>query len=165
VPKRKPNIRMATGKLWHADRWWESQPSEPMMPEMVNDDEHPLTLAWRREKISQDQYLAGLTFRVQFEKLHRTGRDSTQTLGISGGSGDSFTDQQQRAGREIGKMREVMSAKDFMIVEFFCGYGHNMTAAVLKIGHYPKDGIKYRLQEALDSLVTALDKQHIRRAA
>lgn len=175
MTKRKPGLRMATGKLWYASPWWENQPAEPMHPERENDDEHPLTLAYVRGQFNERdetkahvgkyRYQSGMTYRTLFEILHRSGRDSTQTLGISGGKGESFTNNQQQAGRDLADICAEMGRNDAGIIRMFCGEGHRMSAAVLAFVPYPSNSVRHRLCEALDALGAAIDKKHIRRAA
>lgn len=168
--KRKNRPKGKSSQLWYAPPWWQNMPHEPIAPERINDDESQLGKAFVRGQLGKDQrafdrYRAGTTYRELFEMLHRSGRDSLMALGVSGGGGISFTEVQERAGRELAKIKQCLSPNDAGIIEMYCGQNHNMTTAVLAFVPYPSNSVLHRLCEALDALDAALDKQHIRRAA
>ena len=168
--KRNPRFTSKGKGLWYAAPWWQNTPHEPMVPERINDDESQLGKAFVRGQLGKDRrevdrYHAGTTYRNLFEILHRSGRDSLMALGVSGGSGMSFTNTQQQAGRDLAKVKEKLSSNDAGIIEMYCGKNHNMTTAVLAFVPYPSNSVLNRLCEALDALDAALDEQRIKRAA
>src|SRR5437870_502855 len=59
----------------------------------VNENEHPLTLAHRRNQIGDDEFAAGEVYRVFFEMMGKSGRDSTE-CSLVGAGGQPFSDSQ-----------------------------------------------------------------------
>ncbi|HKD21348.1 MAG TPA: hypothetical protein VKB71_05020 [Rhizomicrobium sp.] len=121
-----------------------------------NIGEHPLTLAHARRKISDDQFAAGEEVRRLCELRGLRGRDSTTIA--PGGSGQPlapFTQSQVEAIRRLDRFRVRMKARDWIIVEKFCGEGWSMADAVKAATVCHPSGVLYRLQEALEELVAA----------
>jgi hypothetical protein len=125
----------------------------------------PLDFALSRDQITSEMFSAGNTFRVLFAKLHRSGTDSTQALNLKGGAGTGFTDVQAEAGASLANIRDRMSARDYRIVQLFCGEAHAMAEAVQRVTPCHPSNIKYRMAEALEGLEDALDALRIKRAA
>lgn len=91
-----------------------------------------------------------------------SGSDSTQ-MGTAGGGGSrSITEKQQIAGEQIARLRRLMSSRNFLIVESFCGYGYSMVDSLRRAGveAHPV-GTAFRLREALDELVCVLTGRQI----
>lgn len=83
-------------------------------------------------------------------------RDSTIPT-ISSGGTRSLSELQQIAGREIQRLRGRMAARNYLIVEAFCGNGNTMVEALRHAGveAHPV-GTAFRVREALDDLVCAM---------
>lgn len=121
-----------------------------------NIGEHPLTLAYESGKISADEHNAGNTYRVLFEKMGRTGKDSTD-FEVSGSSARTpFTQTQYEAIQAIQKIEAAMDRRNAAIVRKFCGEGLSMKEAVMRSTACHGDGVLYRLREALENLGDAI---------
>jgi hypothetical protein len=74
-----------------------------------NDAEHPLSLAYAKGQLirgnenhtSQQRFEAGDEYRLLFETMHRSGRDSTDINLVSGGAGFSLTQAMADATKRI----------------------------------------------------------------
>lgn len=129
-----------------------------------NIGEHPLTLAFERGKLlgpgddvdkATARFESGDRFRTAFERMGRSGRDSTELVGVAGGrSGAPWSQSQRDAMRFLQRCREDMAPNNFAIVWKFCGEGWAMPDAcrAAKVVVHP-DGVAYRVREALDDLV------------
>jgi hypothetical protein len=122
-----------------------------------NIGEHPLTLAHARGKISDEQFAAGEEVRRLYELRGISGRDSTLMTPGSGGAGTGLpvTAAQLDAARRLDRLRGRLKARDWAIVEKFCGEGWSMAEAVRAATLCHPSGVLYRVQEALDELVVA----------
>ena len=118
--------------------------------------EHPLTLAHARGRISDDQFAAGEEVRRLYELRGMSGRDSTM---MSAGSGSGvrlpFTQSQVDAIRRLDHLRQKLKARDWIIIEKFCGEGWSMAEAVRAATVCHPSGVLMRVQEALEELVMA----------
>lgn len=121
-----------------------------------NIGEHPLTLAHARGKLSDDQFAAGEEVRRLCELRGASGRDST-LLGTGGGSGTRlpFTQVQVDAIRRLDHLRGRLKARDWIIVEKFCGEGWSMAEAVRAATVCHPSSVVMRVQEALEELAAA----------
>jgi hypothetical protein len=127
-----------------------------------NIGEHPLTLAHARGRISDDQFAAGEELRRLYELRLVTGRDSTEMSPGGGGRADiAFTETQVEAMRKLGKIRDQLKKRDWIILEKFCGEGWPMADAVRAATVCHRSGVLQRMQEALDELLDARLRQRI----
>ena len=120
-----------------------------------NIGEHPLTLAYARGKIGDEQFAAGEEVRRLCELRGMSGRDSTMmTLG-NGGSTPSmpFSQSQVDAIRRLDFFHTRLKTRDWIIVEKFCGEGWSMAESVRAATACHPSGVLLRLQEALEELV------------
>ena len=131
-----------------------------------NIGEHPLTLAYARGRISNEQFAAGEELRRLCELRALSGQDSTLMTPGSGGSGPSvpITEAQLDAARRLERLRERLKERDWIIVEKFCGEGWSMADAVRAATLCHPSGVTLRVQEALDELVAALSGRVMKRA-
>ena len=121
-----------------------------------NIGEHPLTLAYARNRISDEQYAAGDELRRLYELRALSGRDSTDMAPRGGGCHDMpFTQSQIDAMRRLGHIRERLKARDWIILEKFCGEGWPMAEAVRVATVCHRSGVLQRVHEALDELIEA----------
>jgi hypothetical protein len=128
--------------------------------------EHPLTLAHARRRISDDQFAAGEEFRNLYELRMLSGRDSTDFAPGSGGCADmTFTQTQVDAIRRLGRIRERLKQRDWIMLEKFCGEGWPMAEAVRAATVCHPSGVLQRMHEALDELVEARKMNRERSAA
>lgn len=123
-----------------------------------NIGEHPLTLAYESGKISADEHNAGNTYRVLFEKMGRTGKDSTDFEVSGSPAGTPFTQTQVEAIQAIKKIEAAMDRRNAAIVRKFCGEGLSMKEAVMRSTACHGDGVLYRLREALENLGDAITR-------
>lgn len=121
-----------------------------------NVGEHPLTLAHARGKLTDEQFAAGEEVRRLCELRGVSGLDST-TLASGGGSGSRvpFTQAQVDAVRALDRLRQRLKARDWIIVEKFCGEGWSMAEAVRAATLCHPSGVVMRVQEAMEELVAA----------
>lgn len=128
---------------------------------------HPLTMAFHRGQISEAHNAAGKSYIELWSRAMPHGLDSTQALDRSGGSGgvEGVTVAQINAYKKLTDVEGFMSRVNRKIIRYFCGEGRSMKEAVERCTGVHPNGIKYRLQEALEDLEDALDKARIRRAA
>ena len=121
-----------------------------------NIGEHPLTLAHARGRISDDQFAAGEEVRRLYELRGMSGRDSTM-MSAGGGPGARlpFTQSQVDAIRRLDHIRQKLKARDWVIVEKFCGEGWSMAEALRAATVCHPSGVLMRVQEALEELVAA----------
>ena len=119
-----------------------------------NSGEHPLTLAFERGKINAEQFAAGEEMRNIVERLARSGRDSTDFLGVSGGGMSTpWTDLQSSSVRKIQEFERRLSRADYVICRKFCGEGYEMVEAVRAARiRFDKNRVVARVCEALDAL-------------
>jgi hypothetical protein len=123
---------------------------------------------YRDLQISPELNAAGMTFRILFAQMHRSGMDSTQALMTAGGGGGGagatpWTDRQAKAIRTIRDIERALKPRDYTIVRMLCGEGHSMAKAVLAAAPCHPSGTKYRVIEALEELSAAMDRLRIRR--
>lgn len=125
-----------------------------------NIGEHPLTLAHARGKISDEQFAAGEELRRLCELRGVSGRDST-TMSTGGGGSVRmpFTQCQVDAIRRLERIRQRLKARDWIIVEKFCGEGWSMAEAVRAATLCHPSGVLMRVQEALEELVAARERR------
>jgi len=125
-----------------------------------NIGEHPLTLAHARGRISNEQFAAGDELRRLFELRARSGRDSTDIAPGTGACADiPFTQSQVDAIRRLGRMRERLKKRDWIILEKLCGEGWPMAEAVRAATVCHRSGVLQRVQEALDELIEARSRR------
>lgn len=181
------------GVGWHAQSWWKdapqgaderAEPREHFKPKagpgqvLVEEGErnqrhyrnvgHALDLALNRKQITQELWVAGHTFWAHYEIQNgRSGKDSSQALMAPGGSNGSVNCVQAAvdAGEALAKIKAVMPARSYRIVEYFCGKGLSMTESVQRVTSCHPSTCKYRIVEALEELEDALDRAKVRRAA
>jgi hypothetical protein len=116
--------------------------------------EHPLTLAHARGRISDEQFVAGEEVRTLYELRAVTGRDSTNIApGVGVCTDVPFTQTQVDAMRRLGRIRQQLKKRDWIILEKFCGEGWPMAEAVRAATVCHRSGVLQRVQEALDELV------------
>jgi hypothetical protein len=121
-----------------------------------NVGEHPLTLAYARGRLSDSQFSAGDELRNLFELRAISGRDSTNFAPGKGACTDiPFTQAQVDAIRRLGRIRERLKKRDWIILERFCGEGWSMAEAVRAATVCHRSGVLQRVQEALDELIEA----------
>jgi hypothetical protein len=129
-----------------------------------NIGEHPLTLAYARGKIGDEQFAAGEEVRRLYELRGMSGRDSTMMTVGNGGATPSmpFSQSQVDAIRRLDYFRARLKTRDWIIVEKFCGEGWSMAESVRAATACHPSGVLLRLQEALEELV-AVRRQPRRR--
>jgi hypothetical protein len=121
-----------------------------------NVGEHPLTLAYARGRLSDAQFSAGDELRSLYELRALSGRDSTNFAPGKGTCTDiPFTQTQVDAIRRLGRIRERLKKRDWIILERFCGEGWSMAEAVRAATVCHRSGVLQRVQEALDELIEA----------
>jgi hypothetical protein len=121
-----------------------------------NIGEHPLTLAHARGRISDEQFAAGEELRRLYELRALSGRDSTDIAPRSGGRADiPFAQAQVDAIRRLGRIRDRLKKRDWIILEKFCGEGWPMAEAVRVATVCHRSGVLQRVHEALDELIEA----------
>lgn len=133
-----------------------------------NKNEHPLTAALDAEKIGADEFAAGEMYRVLFEQMGRSGRDSLEMVSGSG-SRTPFTDAQVNAIRTIEKIEQqlkLLTPKHtgepwLTIIRHFCGEGWSARDACVKarIGDPRQTWESVRL--ALNKLSTAISRTRV----
>lgn len=134
-----------------------------------NRNEHPLTLAFFREKLhgsGQDALLiarrrfgAGEQFRIYYEARNTQSRNNYEPR-LGGGDPTTLSDAVLEAGRRLARIEQAMGAsKDYAVIENFCGKGHSMIDA-LRLAEVPfaPQGVVPRVCEALDVLVRVLNR-------
>jgi hypothetical protein len=130
-----------------------------------NIGDHPLSMAWHKGQLSDEQYIAGNTFFTLYATINSSGRDSTQALEAgrcSGGSSDHL-DRMVSAGADLNRIETAMGARNYRIVANFCGKAMPMTEAVQRVVACHPNGIRFRMSEALEDLSDALDSARIQR--
>lgn len=125
---------------------------------------HPLDLALERRQITPELWNVGNTYRVMFEKIGRSGLDSTQALDASGGGGGGapFTQTQVDAIRSVQKIEAKLGGRDRRIIRYYCGEGMDAVEAVQRVTSVHPSSVRYRIVEALESLEDAFDSARIR---
>jgi hypothetical protein len=119
-----------------------------------NIGEHPLTLAYAKGRISADQFAAGEELRLLCELRSLSGRDSTVLSPGGGYCADvSFTQSQVEAMRRLGRIRDQLKKRDWIILEKLCGEGWPMAEAVRAATVCHPSGVLQRVHEALDELI------------
>jgi hypothetical protein len=128
---------------------------------------HPLRLAYHRGQISEAHFQAGETYRIMFEKMRRSGLDSSQALDRSGGGGNGapFTQTQVDAINGIKKIEAAMGPRDRRIIRYFCGEGMSPVESVQRVTSVHPSSVRYRIVEALEGLEDALEQTRIRKVA
>ena len=128
-----------------------------------NTTEHPLASAFHQGKIDREQYQAGDTFRELFEKIGRSGRDSTELVVIGGSSGVPFTQEQVDAVRMIERIElnlvrfnAVDGSKYRVAARKFCGEGWSMADAVKDAGFPDARKTGEHMRRTLDKLALAI---------
>jgi hypothetical protein len=131
-----------------------------------NIGEHPLTLAHARGKIGDEQFAAGEEVRRLCELRAASGRDSTDRTPGAGGGGSHapFMQIQIDAIRRLERIRAKLKRRDWIIIEKFCGEGWSMAETVRAGTLCHPSGVLFRVQEALDELVTALGGRTVKSA-
>lgn len=130
-----------------------------------NVGEHPLTLAWTRKKISDEEYAAGDLYRGLCEKLGRSGKDSTVVGVPGGGSGMFWSQVQADANKALEKIDAKIGQDNRMILRKFCGDGASMIEAVCRYVPSHPSNVAWRIREALSCLARALRDMQVRPAA
>ena len=127
--------------------------------------ESPLTQAWHSGQLSDDQYRTGNTFRTLFLTAKSSGKDSTLALdaGRCSGHNSSHMDLMLDADRALARIEANMGARNYRIVNNFCGKGMEMAESIQRVTACHPNGVKYRFLEALEDLDDALDKARIKR--
>jgi hypothetical protein len=122
-----------------------------------NIGEHPLTLAHARGKIDDQQFAAGDELRRLCEMRTATSRDSTDMVPRTGASGPTtpLSQVQIDAIRRLERLRARIKARDWIILEKFCGEGWSMAEAVRAATLCHPSGVLFRVQEALEELIAA----------
>lgn len=130
-----------------------------------NIGEHPLSLAWHRGQLTDEQYIVGNTFATLYAISESSGRDSTQALdaGRCAANNSSHMDRMVDADRQIGMIEKCMGARNYRIIRNLCGKGMEMTESVQRVTACHPNGVKYRFLEALEELDDALDRARIPR--
>lgn len=129
-----------------------------------NYDEHPLTKALADEKIEPDEYAAGEIYRAFFEKIGRSGRDSTD-LTTGGGSRTPFTESQVDAIRAIDKIEaalKVTTPRAVNIIRHFCGEGWKASDVVWAAGIQDRNKTWEVIRLCLSKLATAIEKARVK---
>ena len=139
-----------------------------------NDAEHPLSLAYAKGQLirgnerhsSQQRFEAGDEYRLLFETMHRSGRDSTDINLVSGGTALSLTQAMADAIKRIIAIDSHLKKQDRAIVRRVCGEGWWPSEAVREAcgEHYDKATVP-RFCEALDNLIEAIEAARRRRPA
>lgn len=130
-----------------------------------NIGEHPLTLAHARGRISDEHYSAGQEFRQLYEMRALSGRDSTDITPGGGARVDlPFAQAQVDAIRRLGRIKLSLKARDWIILEKFCGEGWSMAESVRAATVCHRSGVLQRVQEALEELVELRNGQRTRRS-
>jgi hypothetical protein len=122
-----------------------------------NIGEHPLTLAHARGKIDDEQFAAGDELRRLCQMRMASGRDSTDMAPGTGASAPRtpLSQVQIDAVRQLERLRARIKTRDWIILEKFCGEGWSMAEAVRAATLCHPSGVLFRVQEALEELVTA----------
>jgi hypothetical protein len=135
-----------------------------------NKGENPLLLAYERGQLAagdarthsaEDRLQAGEIYRGWWEIANRTGRDSTQRDGVSGGGSSIGFGGISDAKADVLRKRLLVDAQlkrqDRIIVQRVCGEGFAASVAVREAcGEAYKFATLARLCEALDCLIDAI---------
>jgi hypothetical protein len=126
---------------------------------------HPLSLAWHKGVLTDEQYIAGNTFATIYAISESSGRDSTQALdaGRASASNSSHMDKMVDADRQLAVIEKNMGARNYRIIRNICGKGMEMAEGVQRVTVCHPNGIRYRFLEALEELSDALDSARIPR--
>lgn len=142
-----------------------------------NHGEHPLTLALHRGQLvskypaeipeqeritAHERFAAGEEYRANYERMFRSGRDSTDMSTAGGGSGTPWSQAMADSIRWISKIEGKMHRRDMVVIRKFCGEGETMVEALrsARILFHP-DAAAWRVREALDDLVTAITGRRV----
>lgn len=130
-----------------------------------NHGEHPLAIAYFREKIDKPEFDAGNLYRRYFEMMGRSGKDSTDLSVVGGGSGLPFTQSQVDAIHAVQAIERRIQQPYDVIVRKFCGEGYSASEAV-KAARFrnPKD-VWEKMRLALNKLATAVAASGVSREA
>ncbi len=124
-----------------------------------NASQHPLFVALEAQKISADEYAAGEFYRALFEKIGRSGRDSTQFAVIGTGGAVPFTDSQVTAILWLKAIEERIPPDRcnwVLFIRAFCGEGWSARESCRKINRSDPRFIWMTTRLALTKLSTAI---------
>ncbi len=126
---------------------------------------HPLEIALETEKISHDEYAAGEVYRGFYDKMGRSGKDSTDFTIISGNR-TPFTDSQVIAIRAVESIETALKrltkdARWVVIVRRFCGEGDSARDACVKGGIGDPRETWDTIRLVLSKLSTAISRAHV----
>jgi hypothetical protein len=156
-------VKAGPGQAFVVETFAEKSVGESKRYRNIND--HPLSLAWHKGQLTDEQYIAGNTFFTLYATISSSGRDSTLALDAgrcSGGSSDHL-DRMVSAGTDLKRIEAAMGARNYRIIANYCGKGMPMTEAVQRVVACHPNGIRFRMFEALEDLSDALDTARIQR--
>lgn len=130
-----------------------------------NHGEHPLSIAYFREKIDKPEYDAGNLYRRYFEMMGRSGKDSTDLAVVGGGSGLPFTQSQVDAIHAIQAIERRIQQPYDVIVRKFCGEGYSASEAVKAARFHNPKNVWEKMRLALNKLATAVAASGVSREA
>ena len=130
-----------------------------------NHGQHPLMLALFRGKIDQAEYDAGNLYRRYFEKVGRSGKDSTDLAVVGGGTGLPFTKSQVDAIHAVQAIERRIQQPYEVIVRKFCGEGYSASEAVRAARFHNPKNVWEKMRLALNKLATAVAAAGVSREA
>lgn len=123
----------------------------------------PLEAAFEQGKLSggavkydaRARLAAGLRFADIWDRSEPGGRDSTQAMNGSRGTGGGLplSHRQLEAKSELARIRDKMGKRDFIIIRMVCGEGYFPSEAVKLVSEEYKFSVWARFREAMDALV------------
>lgn len=128
-----------------------------------NMGEHPLSIAWFKGLIDDDEFAAGECYRAFWEKMQRPGKDSTQFVVVSGDA-TPLTDNQIDAMRIVEGMETNLRAQGSngsryaVLVRKLCGERHTPAEACRAAGFKNPRDVKPTIKLALSKLSVAITK-------
>jgi hypothetical protein len=177
------------GISWYAPPWWQERPPEKSAPERINDSENPLTEAFARRQLGDNdhplsrahdagrltseydpalaaaRHKAGMDFMALWLIANRgSGRDSTRMSEVHGTGEFGFDEARSRAVLRLIAIRAALGERDATIVQLVCGERWEFAPAVREAcGPHYKREVTERVCESLDALIEALRHARVRR--
>ena len=105
---------------------------------------------------AEDRYSAGTRFAKLWECRLQTGVYAFDRTGSGGSDPHWWCDRMADASEHIRKLQAHMYAKNYLIVQRFCGEGRSMPESLHGVIEVHPNAVTARVREALDDLVTTM---------
>lgn len=120
-------------------------------------NEHPLTLAFYKGRITDQQYAAGNVYRSWYETNEGTLKSCLNINIVAPKFGDyNISEAKWNAGSNLREVHKLLSRRDKIIIEMLCGRGFTPSQAVKAAGIVESTIVSPRVRESLDELVKVL---------